>query len=231
MISLSLFALLMNMLFQYYINCKKNYMKANEQVEHYADLQLIGELLRNSIRHAGFAPCVGLNHLRVQDTRSLVTGPVKAVEIENNSSQLILKRMDTDYSSAFILNSWQIKINQDIYFSIKKPIFIADCSYGEIHTLSALAVKPGEVLLTLNKPLHFTYKAPVFVGNWVEEAFYLQNNVHPVFMYKTMHAETVSTCVNHFTATFLTPEKNLIRVKIVSKNYPPVILDTKIRAI
>lgn len=69
LISLFLASIITITLTQFYIRSKPQYLKAQERLEINFDLLWIGDLLRDSIRKAGFTPCVSVEKLKTFDSR------------------------------------------------------------------------------------------------------------------------------------------------------------------
>ena len=70
LISLFLATFILTVLTQFYLSNKRHYIDTQKQLENHLDLQWVRELLSDSIRRAGFTPCVGIRQLRVIDSRN-----------------------------------------------------------------------------------------------------------------------------------------------------------------
>src|SRR5690242_19280686 len=70
LISLLLASSIMAMLTQCYLNSKHQYMQAQKILALRFDLQWVSDLLADSIRRAGFTPCLGIEQLTAVDRRN-----------------------------------------------------------------------------------------------------------------------------------------------------------------
>ncbi|WP_019218206.1 PulJ/GspJ family protein, partial [Legionella tunisiensis] len=69
-ITVFLASLIIIVLLQHYLNCKRFYLDAEITLEREFELQLVSDLIRDSVRRAGFTPCININHLQSIDRRS-----------------------------------------------------------------------------------------------------------------------------------------------------------------
>jgi Tfp pilus assembly protein PilW len=56
-------------LIQFYLTSKQHYLQTEKVLEAGFEVQWVMDLLSDSIRRAGFTPCLGLDHLTVVDHR------------------------------------------------------------------------------------------------------------------------------------------------------------------
>src|SRR3954452_3751297 len=91
----SLFAasLLMMLIMQQYLVSKREYVQMRMLLQQNIEIQLVSDLIRNSLRKSGFTPCAGLSSLQTIDSRRGRTGLV-AVEAKARDEILRINRMD-----------------------------------------------------------------------------------------------------------------------------------------
>ena len=70
MISLLLASLIITALMNHYINVKQHYFHLQSVMDETMELQLVADFMRDSIRQAGFTPCVSVEHLTTLDQRN-----------------------------------------------------------------------------------------------------------------------------------------------------------------
>ena len=199
MISLFLANLIIMGLMQVYLTTKRQYLKTQTLLETHFDVQWVSDLVSDSVRRAGFTPCLGLDYLNVRDRRSS-DSVVHAVSVANHS--ITIKRMSEWFSFAVIENPTTIALTQSPAFTKKTPILIADCEHAEVHTISN-KTKSG---IHLNQPLLFHYTPPIYVGEWIEERWYIKKNAQGVdaLFYKAKDAEELSPLIHALQAKIQT---------------------------
>lgn len=139
LISLFLASIITIPLTQFYIRSKPQYLKAQERLEINFDLLWIGDLLSDSIRKAGFTPCVSVEKLKTFDSRHAERKIIN-FQIENMPQvQLRINRMSDVYTEvANFMSPTQIVIEESVISNIKHPLIISDCRQGEVHTVSKI---------------------------------------------------------------------------------------------
>ena len=161
-----------------YLNSKNQYLSAQKQLEVSFDLQWVSDLLTDSVRRAGFTPCLSLDNLQVIDRREGLQHAITSIRIDNKLKQLIqINRMSEWFVPVVrILNPTQILIPKSIAFNLKRPIIIADCEHAEIHQLAGIEILPRNYLITLAKPMLFSYEQVAYCGEWLEEQWFIKKN-------------------------------------------------------
>ncbi|WP_133127049.1 hypothetical protein [Legionella nagasakiensis] len=175
LISLLLASFIILALVNQYVGAKRHDRFTQYAIEQALELQLVTDLMRDSIRRAGFTPCLNINHLITIDRRNGHKN-LQAIEIKHAQQDSIhIQRMD----EAFDL---MIHINNPTEFMIRKSMFkssqvvlISDCMHAEIHQIKAVKSHQNGQRITLSEPLLFNYQKPIFVGEWLQERFY----IHP----------------------------------------------------
>lgn len=159
------------------------------------ELQYVVELMRASIREAGFTPCVALSKLKIHDSR---LGHVQnsALFIKPSENSLSIQRMSPSFDIVLSIQPPKTIVATPSHrFSTKRAIIIADCRHAEIHELDSF-VRSGDMQrLILKKPLTYHYKSPMYVGEWVSEHFSVLSNDGLYVDYGRARPEQVSKLI------------------------------------
>lgn len=198
LISLLLSSFLMTILFQCYLTAKEQYLDAEKRLVTGFELQWVSDMLADSVRRAGFTPCLGIESLQVYDSRTGLR-QVVGLRIDNNAGGLIeVRRMSEHFSPILSLqNSSQIVIPTRQESNKKRAVLIADCAHAEIHQVLNSKPFAQATLVTLSKPLLFTYAKPVYFGEWLEETWRIKTNAHGVkaLYYQAEQSEMLSLAI------------------------------------
>lgn len=147
-------------------------LSASRQTLQSLELQYVTELMRSSIREAGFTPCMALNKLQVMDTRTGNFNPLALSKPKLNS--VLIQRMSSSFDWVIsIAEQKELVTTSSHRFSIKRPIIIADCHHAEIHQLDTVRFLNRAQRLVLAKPLMYQFKGPIYVGDWISEHFFV----------------------------------------------------------
>lgn len=178
LIGLALASLIMTMLMQFYLSSKRQYLEAEEILSHSFDLRWVGDLLSDSIRRAGFTPCVGIEQLTVKDRRQN-SAVMHALNVEKEPQQSIqINRMSERFAQLIkIQNATQIVVAPTVSFKEKRPLMIADCEHAEVQQIVDVELASGGILITLAKPLSFSYATSAYVGEFLEERWFIKKNL------------------------------------------------------
>jgi len=189
LISLFLASIIMTILIQLYLSSKQHYLEAEQILESNFDLQWVSDLLSDSIRRAGFTPCLGIDQLQVVDRRD-IRRTVKGLKIENEPQQLIqVNRMSEVFAKVLYMQSpTKIVVPHSILFNEQRPLLIADCEHAEVHQIFSIEKQADGYLITLTKPLFFSYPESVYIGEWLEEQWFIKKNTEGT---NTLHYQLV----------------------------------------
>lgn len=195
LISLLLSSLIFTTLIQFYLSSKRHYLEAETLLATQLDLRWVSDLLSDSIRRAGFTPCMNIDQLELKKQGRRVHGLI----IENEPQQLLqVNRMDEHFARVIeIKNSTQIFVSQDLVFNEKRLVLIADCEHAELQQITHVEMYPAGLLITLAHPLHFTYNNTTYVGQYIEERWLIQNNVQgkPALFYQLSQSEELTPLI------------------------------------
>lgn len=226
LISLSLSLLLMSALLQQYFVTKKHYQHNEERAKEALDLHLVIGMLRESIRFAGFTPCLGLDHLTTKAAQNLRS-------LSHTSSpfpELKLSRMDEHYETSLgQLSPSQLLLKNNPHF--EKTLLIADCYHAELQQAANGQVSSQGWVLTLKHPLSFHYTPPIYVGEWLQERYFIANNRQkkPSLFYANPLPEMLTDAITDFKVEVLSHNPSVLRLRLNGKNTGPYVLDTRVR--
>lgn len=197
LVSLFLSSLILLSLVQFYASSKKQYLKVQKELTEQFDLQWVSDLLGDSIRRAGFTPCLGIDQLKVLDSRN--TGRlISAMTLETGVNQAIhINRMSEYFTQVIkIRNPYEIIVPQ-VFFKEQRPIIIADCEHAEIHHISTLDKLSSMYRINLSRPLKYPFASTTYVGEWLEEKWFIHvSEGHKSLYYKQSHAEELSPLIH-----------------------------------
>lgn len=233
-ISLLLTSFIMVILMQHYLHVKHHYHRIKTSLEQTIDLLLVTDLMRNSIRRAGFTPCLGLEQLVTVDSRD-VQRHLRAVEMGTKAQSWVrISRMSEYFDSVFeVVNATHLLTTsyQSIYPN--QSVLIADCYHAEVQTVKQIRHGPNGRIVIIDNPLIFTYKKPIYLGEWLDETYAIrqgENNNNSLF-YQRYHPEELSTVIHSLLAySFEAPTRGLLKVTLGLGNLHQIVLETRVRA-
>lgn len=214
MIGLLLGSILLGALFNHYLITRRHEASFQQQVTASDDVQMIIDLLQDNIRQAGFTPCAGIGWLTVADRRGQRQSLAAITLSGGTESRLAVRRMSEDFTAVNrILSPSHVLVEAGSRLFPHQAILIADCFHAEVTTIERMKAQ-GDSLreLTLKEPLQFPYTSPAYVGEWLEEQFFVQKNKsgEPALFYQSRHAEELSAAIQSFFARLHAVNKGLI---------------------
>jgi hypothetical protein len=192
LISLFLASLIMTVLMQLYLGNKRQYLQAQHVLSDNLEVQWVSDLFSDSVRRAGFTPCLGVDLMEIKDWRNstrIISG------IETPSQQLIqINRMSEHFAKILkIQNALQVLVPDAEGLKEGHPVMIADCDHGEVHQVFGINKLANGYLITLKSPLMFSYAPSVYLGQWLEEQWFIKHNsLH----YKLFQAEELTPLIH-----------------------------------
>ncbi|WP_115706948.1 PilW family protein [Legionella sainthelensi] len=199
LISLFLATVIITMLIQFYLESKHQYLEIEKILEAGFDVQWVDDLLSDSIRRAGFAPCLGLDHLKVIDHRNYKNN-IQALNVGNQPTQFIqVRRMKENFAKLIKVESPTTLLVQHLNsLNEKRPLLIADCNHAEIHELIVIKQQVNETRIILKKPLIHFYETSAYVGEFLEERWFVKKNVkrQNALYYHWVQTEEVTSLVH-----------------------------------
>lgn len=216
LISLFLSSFLVTLLMQFYLTTKQQYSKAEEKLATSFDVRWVSELLSDSIRRAGFTPCLSLDQLEPKDRRQ--KGKIiHGLFIEKLPEPVIQVNRMSEYFVKVnkILNSTQLLLPYTVSFNLKRPLLIASCAQAEVQQIFDLKPHPEGVVLTLEKPLHSSYTSATYVGEFIEERWFIKLNKQgkKSLYYQSSQTEELSPAIHSLQANILSiHDKSFIEI-------------------
>lgn len=199
LISLFLTSLIMATLGQIYLSNKRQYSEAQTVLSASLDLQWVSDLLSDSIRHAGFTPCLGVDQMETIDRRNNKKN-LSGLTIEQSPQQSVqVNRMSNLFSKVIaIQNTTQLIVSNTVLFKKHRPILIADCEHAEVHQILSVEKSAKTYLLTLAKPIMFSYPTTTYAGEWFEEKWFIKPNTKKdrTLHYKLFQTEELSSLIH-----------------------------------
>ena len=232
LISLLLSSLIMSAVVKHYLDAKRQYQSVRTRLEYALDVQSMIDLIRDSSRRAGFTPCLNIDYL-VSVGKQQGQPKLRAIDMRSaGESALRINRMSEYYESVFAINSptellssYNQPLNHDY------PLLIADCYHAEIQRIKSQRRTEAGQVITLATPLSFTYQPPVYLGEWLEEAFFMRAN-SPGLLYRLHHTDELSADVNAFSVQMLKEQQgSLLQVTLGLINGQTVQVETKVRTL
>ncbi|MBA2709738.1 MAG: hypothetical protein H0U57_03990 [Tatlockia sp.] len=231
-LAVSLFAasLLITLIMQQFLICKRQFIQMQGRLQHLTEIEELSNFIRGSIRRAGFTPCGGISSLQTIDKRLGKRGLV-AVE---NVTGLKINRMDEHFALLIKqVNPTQILVKTDEPFDKEKPIIVADCYHAEVQKISQARKTTAGTLLSLSQPLEFQYEAPVYIGEWIEESFFIKKNNQGenALFYEQNHVDELSSLVDNLSIELNTfKNKTIVEADLGAKLSQKIKIITEIRA-
>jgi prepilin-type N-terminal cleavage/methylation domain-containing protein len=163
LISLFLISLISSVLISSYLFNKQQYLALHEQLDLNFEVQWIHDLLADSLRRDGFSPCLPVDQLLVDD--------------RPKQSGLFVHRMSEQFGELIhVLSPNLIQVTEEALLYPKQALLIADCEHAEIHQIVHLEKTAHGSLITLAKPLQYSYPSVTYVGRWIEEEWLIKPN-------------------------------------------------------
>ncbi len=196
LICILLASLLLAGLTQQYSQVYRQNSILTTNLEQNLDLQLVSELLRNSLHGAGFTPCGNLDNLH-----KMLDIDLSAVVIVDNS--IATSRMNSDYYEF----SNVADVTRFLDKSIKhRQYLITDC-YN-----AALINNDSK-----NENWHYienNYVSPIYIGEYIQEVFWIKDLKN--LYYKFKHSEKLTEYVKSLHADWL--DENYLQIKLTLAN-------------
>lgn len=218
LISLFLSSLILTLMVPLYVNTKLYYQGLQDELTQEFEIRWVSDLLSDSIRRAGFTPCLGIEQLKTIDSRSdkqLIT----ALSVNNAYPKSIqVQRMTEHFGKVTqFLNKNELFISEKIEVNTNKPILIADCEHAEVHEIEKIDKSTHGQIITLTKPLFFSYPETAYLGEWLEERWQIKINSlgKPALYYHLAHTDELSSFVQSLDVTVSRiQDKHLVKVNL-----------------
>lgn len=234
MLVLFLSSCIITLLLNQLVLTKKHEKLTTDALSKAYDLQMLGDLLKTSIRQAGYTPCAAIDKLtRIDHTNPGVLPQAIVFESSKMDGVAIYYMSSPLEQIAQFISSSQIRIPHHHIFSKEEPLIIADCFHAEIVRIQSIKSHLGDSIVTFTTPLSFIYKMPVYIGRWQPRRFMMKKNSagfrRLYFQYK--HAEILSDWVEDISVKLIeqAPVKWLeIRLRLSESDLR--VMNTRVRA-
>lgn len=182
--------LLLTLVMQQYLHIKQETIGVIQAVTRASRLHLAFDLLRRRGHQAGFCPCLPIRNLMSFDHRT--HQPLQTLEIKRKPGfKLTFYRMSDEFVSIkgmpqahtfALLGSWRPHPQH--------PVIIADCRHAEV--IQSYHIHSGE--MRVSSALKYTYHSPIYLGEWITEAFWISTTSHErstLFYTHAQHTEAL----------------------------------------
>jgi hypothetical protein len=218
LISLFLTSIILMLLTQIYLSNKRQYIEIKEILAASFDLQWVSDLLSDSIRRAGFTPCLGVNQLETIDRRNYKKN-LRGIKLEEFPHQLIqINRMSELFTRVINFQSpTKLIVSNAILFKEPRPVLIADCEHAEVQQILSIDKLAKGYLVTLAKPIMFSYAATAYIGEWFEEKWFIRKNIQNenTLHYKLFQTEELTPLVHSLKSNLRgIHEKQLVEITL-----------------
>ena len=205
-------------LIRVYLNAKQQYQYIQTALEQRLELQHVSDLIRHSTRMAGFTPCLAIEHLISIDHRN----PQKRlVGIDVGISSIHMSRMSEQFDTILqqvdtvtLLTTSRQRLHRNQY------IMVSDCYHAEVQSIKVVTQTGAGQVITLAKPLAFTYQAPIYLGIWLEETYFTRKGKSEkvTLFYHLQHTEELATSIHYLLAHLERKEGHLLLSLILGQD-------------
>jgi hypothetical protein len=212
LVGLFLSGLISTVLIQTYLTSKHQFLALHDDLERHFDIQWVQDLLTDSIRRAGFTPCLRIDQLELIN-RGTLPGTTLSLEISvAPQHSFTVHRMSEQFAELLsAAHPQNIVISSDITLRAHQSILIADCEHAEVHEVVHIKKSAEGFIVTLAKPLYFTYPSLTYVGRWIEEQWSIKKNNagKNALYYKHIHSEELTSLIHSM---------NIKKTRVQNKN-------------
>ncbi|KTD21834.1 PulJ/GspJ family protein [Legionella londiniensis] len=230
LISLFLSSFILLALVNQYLGIKKEHQQIEAWLGQNTEVQLLIDLMRDSVRRAGFTPCLTIPHLLTSDVQGK---PLFSLAIKHKpATMLIINRMHEEFDEiSAISDSNQVRTKTRI-LKAGQTILIADCYHAETSVVKSIkAIGNGQIVDLMN-PLIFNYQQPAYIGEWLEEKYFIRKvkNQNALY-YGRNRFDELAPFVDDLAVQLLRKKDNILVRIILDLNHGKNIqFDTKLRA-
>ncbi len=215
MIALLLASMITTALMNQYIITKRHYLHLQALWNDDIELKQTTDFIRDSIRQAGFTPCLSLDYLDTPHKPAMAAG-----------SGLNINRMSPCFDVLLNVSSPnQIIISHRYPLRKGEAVMIADCYHAEVRRISHIIHSPGRQMLELDMPLNFTYQQPAYAGEWLQEHFYVKKSGG--LFYHRLHSDELTPLVKGMS---LMRQGRFVQVLLNLEGSRELVFETKVRA-
>lgn len=191
MLGLALALSILTLLMQQYLQIKQQTYQAMQTLLQISRMHTVVNLLRESGHQAGFTPCLPLGALRSFDHRS--EQPLFMYNWNPQAEKLSFYRMSSQFVSVSPSTRRNIFVTSGHFIPhLHQPVILSDCQHAEV----VEGYEMGSHTIQFSQALKYRYHAPIFLGEWLSETFWVKANAHgqqALFYQKHHHAEELLT--------------------------------------
>ena len=225
MIGLVIGSCLLALAGRYHVSISQHAHQTQQLSAQTMDRLMITDLIRTSIQQAGFTPCGAIEKLNITPT-------IRPIETQSNL--LKIARMSEYFSIATHMeNTHHLLVENDIPFKAGETVLIADCFQAEIQTIQSIHHDKQRTELLFKTPLHQSYLPPIYIGEWLQERFFIQNTPQgkTALYYQLQQAEVLSEHVQSMSIAWqhLSPNR-LIQITLQGDKGGSWLIDAAPRA-
>ncbi len=203
--SLLLGSLLLVLVSRHYLLIEQHTQETSRSLTTLSDLTLISDLIRTSVQQAGFTPCLATHALIAKDEHHQPLAPAIAIDIGEHQALQVTRMNEPISVIRDVSNNQSITLEANRDFKPDDKILVADCQHAEVNIIEHASRHGALWSIHLKAPLHLTYQAPIYVGEWLTERFFVAANRHgePTFYYQTNRAEALSQSIQAMSVHFI----------------------------
>lgn len=222
LIALWLSSLIFTVILQLYITTKSQYQVINKRLSQEFEVRWVMDLISDSVRRAGFTPCMGIDSLKTTDRRNSSKGIPAIVLLSSPQPKIQVNRMSDNFVNVLKrINAYEILVSEDSAINSQRPIIIADCKHAEIHTISSVQQSTEGRVVVLNNPMLFAFDNKAYLGEWIEEEWLVKKNIRGIsnLYYRMNRSEELSSLVHGMTLNeYWKASKRIVRVRLFGEN-------------
>ncbi len=192
LISLFLASLLSAVLIQTYLWSKVHYRRLHHILKIHFEVQWAQDLLADSIRRAGFTPCLPIDQLDWVDRR--LNKQMNNFALRLTKEEIKVNRMSEYFGQLLaIINQQEILVSTDTAIRLGQSLLIADCEQAEVHKIVQMKKNSSGFVLNLDSPIYFSYSPITYAGQWLEERWFIKENQKGKSLYyQQIHSEELT---------------------------------------
>lgn len=200
LIALLLSSLIIILLMRHYLQLKEQGQYLDTQVDQSLEIQLAADLMRESVKKAGYSPCANIDALLTKDARQ---GDERLHAIILSDHQIQMNRMSEEIDVVLkILNPHTLVTTEYHGLHGHQFVIISDCYHAEAHEISQVSITKNGQLIRLKEGLAYVYHDPIYIGSWIKERYFIQNKgkARPSLFYQLNHPEELTTAIQYIEA-------------------------------
>ncbi len=228
-ISLLLASFTLILLMNQYLNAKQHYLYFQEALDRHMDMELVTDLLRKSVHKAGFTPCSGIEHLITADEHNEMSALKSIVLWKNKHSSVQINRMSEHFDVVLdMVDAESLLSTEANVLKRGQKLLIADCYHAEVKEVQTVIQTSAGQFVRFTHPLIFQYRAPIYLGEWIQEAYFIGTDQH--LFYRFQQTEELTTVVKSMSSKIESYDARLLLQVIFGlRHEKPIIIETMVR--